>query len=320
MSENGQLKMLPLDQITENPVALRSVNKQTEAYLGLVDSIKNQGILNPIVVRELHDPETGNIRYAVVDGLHRFTAAGDAGLKEIPVYVKDLHDAEVWLAQIIANVQKVETSPHQYAQQLRRIFTADPLLTASELGVKLSKSPSWISQMLGLTKVKDDKLAKLIDKGKICLSNAYALSKLPEDEQTNFADRAMTMSPAEFVPLATERAKAIADARRKGRSVEPEQFVALPKFRKSKEVKNELGQFKTGPSLLQELNVTDPLEAWKLAVKWVLCVDPKSIEVRKQEDEDKRKKKEEEKKKLAAEKARIRADEAAKKAAELSKV
>src|SRR5688572_28749904 len=101
-TKNGQVSTVPLNQIRENPVALRAVDKRRREYAELVESIRTKGILNPISVREVKDPETGKMVYSVIDGLHRFTAAGDAGLKEIPVYVKNMADAEVWEAQVVA--------------------------------------------------------------------------------------------------------------------------------------------------------------------------------------------------------------------------
>lgn len=101
------LKSIPLSLIRENPVALRNVNRKGEGYLGLVDSVRKDGVLNAIVVREIKDPTNGNVVYGLVDGLHRFSAASDAGLTEIPAQVKDMDDAAVLEAQLIANVHKI---------------------------------------------------------------------------------------------------------------------------------------------------------------------------------------------------------------------
>lgn len=314
-SENGKLDMIPVNLIRENPVALRAVNKKSEKYIGLVDSIKQKGILNPIVVREMIDPETKKTFYAVIDGLHRYTASLDAGLKEIPCYIKDLQESEILEAQIIANVHKVETRAAEYAKQLQRILVQNPLLTGSELAAKLGKSPTWLSQILNLNRIKDQKIQELINEGKIKLSNAFFLTKLPEEEMPNFVDRAMTQSPAEFIPTVNQRAKEIKDAKRKGKDVAPEEFVAVPHLRKLKEVKEEKESYKVGTALIQQLNLTTPMDAWKIAVDWMLQVDPKSVEIRKAQDEERKRQKEEEKVKKQQERTAQRAKEAAERAA-----
>lgn len=94
-ASNGQLAMVPLAKIKDNPVALRQVDKTKEAYSELVDSIRLKGILNPILVREMKEPGSDETFYAVIDGLHRFTASVDAGLKEIPAYIRNLQESEL---------------------------------------------------------------------------------------------------------------------------------------------------------------------------------------------------------------------------------
>lgn len=219
----------------------------------------------------------------------------------------------------IANVHKVETSPKEYADQLERILIQNPLMTASELADKLGKSPTWLSKMLSLAKVKNPNIIGLINEGKIKLSNATALAKLPEEEQENFADRAMTQSPEEFVPLVTQRVKEIKDAKRKGMDVKPEGFVAVPRLRKLAELKPEAENLHTGKDYIATMGISNPVEAWKLAINWVMSMDPKSVEVRKQKDAEYRERKKQEKVQKAEERARKRAEEAAQQVAAFSK-
>jgi ParB family transcriptional regulator, chromosome partitioning protein len=99
-----KLAHIPISKIRENPVALRSVNRTTEEYTGLVDSIRRSGVLNPVLVREVQDPDTKDIVYGLIDGLHRFTASQDAGQDTIPAQITSMEDAAVLEAQILANV------------------------------------------------------------------------------------------------------------------------------------------------------------------------------------------------------------------------
>ena len=302
----GDLKSIPLGQIRENPVALREVNRQSEAYLGLVESIKQKGFFGAISVRSRKD---GDIEYfELVDGLHRFSASKDAGISHINVDVVDLNDDEVLEAQICANIHKVETRPHEYSQQLRRILMRNPLMTESELAQKLGKSGAWISQRLGLLKIDNKEIADLINEGKIPLSNAYSLAKLPADEIDQWVERAMTMAPNEFLPACTARLKEIKEERRKGKDAEPQEWQPTAHLRKASVIKTELENGDVATALIAETGTVDPIAAFNLAIKWVLHLDPTGVEeqhrahlkriadqeARKKEREAEKKKKEEE--------------------------
>src|SRR5258708_1924102 len=225
MAKNDErLQFVKLDAIKESPVALRKVNKSKSTYLGLVDSIRQQGVLNPIVICESKDPDTGKTVFALVDGLHRFTAALDAGLKEIPCHIVPLADTGILIAQMIANAQKVETTPKQYAENLTHWFMADPTLTVQEASAKLGMSIGWIGQMLKLVNITDAGLSEAVNKGEIPVAKAQALAELPEEEQTQWTERAMTMPTVQFRETVKARVKEIQDAKRKGRPVKPDGF------------------------------------------------------------------------------------------------
>jgi ParB/RepB/Spo0J family partition protein len=316
MSEPA-LQEIPLSQIRENPVALRQVNRQTEQYLELVESVKENGILNPIVVRPLQDPETGESFFGLIDGLHRFTASQDAGCETIPAHIKSMEDAAVLEAQVIGNIHKIETRPVEYSKQLQKILAQDPLLTASQLAKKLGKSPTWIADRLGLLKV-DDKITALIDDGSINLSNAFSLAKLPPEEQLAFADRAQTMTPAEFTATVTERKKQLDKARREGRKADSGEFVAPTHMRKLKEVKTEFESAKIGPTLCKENKTPTPEAGFALGVAWILHQDPTSVAIAKQQDEERRQELKEKREKAKAARTKAKASNAAIKAARLS--
>lgn len=303
----GERKLLdiPLSEIRENPVALRNVDRTNESYLGLVDSIRTSGVLNAIVVREITDPETKQKLYGLIDGLHRFSASKDAGRTTIPAQVIAMADAEVLEAQVVGNLHKIETKPVEYSRQLVRILAQNPLLTTAQLCQKLSKSPTWLNDRLGLTKL-DEAIGKLVDGNEMNLSNAYALAKLPPDEQAHFVDRALTMSPQEFVPTASTRAKEIANAKRAGRDAAPPEFVPVAHVRKIGELKAESESPSVGPALVRSVGATTATEGFALGLLWALHMDPASIQAAKDKDaarkqaakdaKDKRDKEREEKK------------------------
>jgi ParB/RepB/Spo0J family partition protein len=315
MTATLSVPTIPVSSIRENPVALRAVNKEDEKYIGLRDSIRDVGVLNPINVREQKDDVTGEIYYELVDGLHRYSSACDVGITELPINIVDLNDSQTLEAQIMANVHRIETKPVQYTRQLQRMFAMNPTLTLTDMAAKLAKSPSWVGQRLNLLKL-DGAVQDLVDGGKITVSNAVTLSKLPNEEQGNYVDQAMTLNADEFTPLVATRAKELADAKRQGRSKEPAVFVASPRLQKMSIIKDELESSVIGPELCSKNKLKKAAEGFALGVQWVLNMDPDSVAVRKAEDDARKQSVEDAKKQRAADRTKKKADEAAKLAAE----
>lgn len=293
----GKLLNLPISEVRPNKVALRQVNRQAEDYLGLVASIRERGFIGAISVRQKTDEATKQPYYELIDGLHRYSAALDVGLKEISCDIIDLTDSEVLLSQIMMNVHKIETRPVEYTRQLIRILQANPLMTEAELATSLGKGAKWISDRLSLTNIGKKEIEELVNAGKITLSNAYALAKLPPDEQPEWVDRALTMSPTEFLPAVQARVKAIREARRQGKDPNKATFEPHPFFQSSKDVRNEAGvgddknlQGKIARALADELKIPEKkreawLEGFGMGTLWTIHLDPKSIEAQKQRDE-----------------------------------
>lgn len=310
------LKHIPLKQIRQNPVALREVDKTKDKYKGIVDSVRQRGILNPVNVREISDGSDGNEPiYSLIDGLHRFTAAGDAGLSEIPAQVLSMADGEVEEAQIIANAHKVETRPFEFANQLNRVLARNPLMTTAELAARVNMTEQWIGQILNLKKL-DAKIGPLVDEGKISAANAIALSKLPPEIQATYIDRAMTQQSTEFVPQVTQHVKELKAAARQGRNPNLE-FQAVPHLRKPKEIK----EAASSDALAKQMcgNLQTPVQGFQAALDWVLNMDAASIEAGKKKFEERKAKDAEAKAQREADRTAKKAAEAAAKQAELQK-
>lgn len=306
---------VPVAQIRENPVALRNVNREGEGYLGLIDSIKAHGVMNAITVRRKTDPDTQDTFFELIDGLHRFSATRDAGLDSIPAQVLTMDDAAVLEAQIIGNIHRIETKPVEYSQQLRRILAANPMMTESELSYKLGKSAKWVSDRLGLNKIESEKIKELIDDGKITLLNAYALAKLPGDEQIEFLERAQIDAPEVFVQSVNERKKELNEAARQGREAKPVEFVPAAHLQKIGDLKEALTDDDFASQLITEAGVASTVEAFQLALKWALHLDPISVAAAKARWDADQQAKAESRERRAKERAEKKA-EAAKLAAE----
>lgn len=306
------LRTILISEIRENPVALRAVDRESEEYLGLVASVAEVGILNAITVRERTEDVDGTevTFYELCDGLHRYTAACDAGLTDVPVRVVSLDDAAMLEAQIMANVHKIDTRPIEYTKQMNRIFAGNPTLTVSGMAVKLCKSPSWVSQRLGLLKL-EPAIQELVEDGKIAISNAVALSKLPKEDQINYVDQAISMNADEFAPTVQARAKELRDARRQGRDPEAATFTPIARLQKLGVLKEEYENHAVGVQLLAQQGITDPVAAFALGVAWTINLDPASVEIQQAKADEKKARLDDQKKKRAADRAQKKAEEAA---------
>lgn len=212
----GELKTVPIRYVRPGPHAMRKVDRCSSDHLLLVKLIREKGFHGAITVRRAEGEWKGDTYYEIVDGLLRFSAAKDAGLTKINVDIVDITDEQMLEHQILRSHHRIETKPMEYARQLKKIIARTPLMTANELAKKLGKSITWLKKMLSLNKIPYYVgIHKLIDEGKIPLSNAYALAKLPQDEQLGWVDRAEHVHPNEFVPMVQQRMRELRDAKHK---------------------------------------------------------------------------------------------------------
>jgi ParB family chromosome partitioning protein len=270
----SEVKSIKLSDIRENPVALRAVNRESEAFQGLVASMRSVGFFGAITVRPQIDPETQVAYYEIIDGLHRYSAAKDLGIEEINAEIRPLDQDRLLEMQIMANFHKVDTKPMDYARQLRRILGRNPMMTETDLANRLGSSVQFIQNRLGLNKINNPKIMELVDAGKIPLSNAFTLTKLPESEMDAWVERAMTQGFQEFGPAVTARAKELKEASRAGKDAGAPQFAPSSWLRKLSEIKEAI---ETPASVYSG----DQPEGFAAALQWVLHLDAKSIEVQK---------------------------------------
>lgn len=318
----GTVQMIAVADIVKSEVSLRDVQRQTEGFQLLVNSIRKKGVLNSILVRKIIIPG-GVVRYGLIDGLQRFTAAGDAGLTHIPARVVEMDDAEILEAQIITNMNRVQTRPADLSKHLLRIMSRNPFMTVDQMAEKVCQSRTWVEQRLSLNKLKPE-IQELVNEGKIHLTNAYALSKIPDTEQVEHVQAAITESPKTFVPRMKERVKAIKDAKHSGRDAGKAEFQPVMHMQKVGDVKAEFEALSSGEGesklrlLLAKHGVTDPLEAAKLAVAWTLHFDPDSQVEQKEKHELKEKQRKEQEARRREERAKKKEQEAVETAADVT--
>lgn len=268
------METIELSAIVPPLVLLRLVDTQSVEFLELVDSMQTYGLLQPIAVRARGD------KWEIVDGVHRYKAATELGWTTIPCVVVDVEsDDEALLLTVQANAITKETLPCEYAAHLRRYLKRNPELTIAGLSQLVKKSPTWISNCLLLSDL-DEATQKSVNRGEIPLQSAYLLAKIPRHLRSSYVVKAQLLSAQEFRIVATEVIRRWKESVREGRTryYYPDEFKVRQYVRPLRELRAENDNPEAGPRIIVQESITTPLEAWKAAIRWVLHIDPDSVE------------------------------------------
>jgi ParB family chromosome partitioning protein len=148
----------------------------------LAESIRNQGVMQPILVR----PIDGG-RYEIIAGERRWLAARRAGLAEIPALVRDVPDQATLALALIENIQREDLNPLEEAQGIRRLVEEFGL-THEAAAQAIGRSRSAVTNMLRLTQLAPP-VQSLLLAGKLDMGHARALLALPLAQQGGAAAR-----------------------------------------------------------------------------------------------------------------------------------
>ena len=171
--------MLKLKQLQPGRYQPRTRMDEGSLY-ELAESIKSQGIMQPVLVR----PLTGG-RYEIIAGERRFRAAALAGLDEVPVLVRDVPDETAAVMALIENIQRENLNPLEEAQGLQRL-TREFGLTHEEAAKAVGRSRSAASNLLRLLNLADP-VQQLLLAGDIDMGHARALLALDKAYQITHA-------------------------------------------------------------------------------------------------------------------------------------
>lgn len=176
------LRQLPVDALIAGKYQPR--RHWDEAKLAeLAESIKAQGVIQPIVVREIRD--RGGKTYEIIAGERRWRASKLAGLVEIPVVVRDVDDRTVVAMALIENIQREDLNPLEEAQALQRLIDEFDLTHAQA--------------------------AEAVGRSRAAVSNLLRLLELPPEIRVLVETRAIEMGHARaLLPLAPQAAVALA--------------------------------------------------------------------------------------------------------------
>lgn len=183
-SNIGSINEIPLEQIEVNPFQPRT-HFDREALEELSESIKVQGIIQPITVRKLSENE-----YQLISGERRFQASKMAGLESIPAYIRTADDQQMLEMAIIENIQRENLNAIEIALSYQRLLS-ECKIKQEELGERVGKNRTTVNNYLRLLKLPPDIQIGLRD-NKISMGHARALINIEDvDKQLHIYRKAV---------------------------------------------------------------------------------------------------------------------------------
>ena len=173
---------LNIQQLTAGRFQPRKIF-QPEELSELVTSIKNQGILQPLIVRKL-DLEKDN--YEIIAGERRFRAATLAGLTEVPVIIKNVNDQDALTIALIENIQRENLNPVEEAIALDRLIK-EFSLTHNEIATAVGKSRTVITNLLRILQLPHE-IKQMLENNQLDLGHAKVLAGAPYEMQLKIAN------------------------------------------------------------------------------------------------------------------------------------
>ena len=173
VNESGE-QLVPINQVEPNREQPRKEFDE-DALLELADSIKQYGILQPLIVQKRKD------YYEIIAGERRWRAAKKAGLKEVPVIIREYTDQQVVEISLIENIQRENLNPIEEAMAFKKLLE-EFNLKQDEVAERVSKSRTAVTNSMRLLKL-SEKVQQMIVDEMITTGHARALLALDDEEQ-----------------------------------------------------------------------------------------------------------------------------------------
>lgn len=167
-SNGDQLKMVPVDLIQRGQYQPR-LDMKTDTLQELADSIKAQGVVQPVVIRPIGDGG----RYELIAGERRWRATQLAGLSSIPAIIKRVPDAQAMSIALIENIQREQLNPIEEALALERLIR-EFSMTHQEVAEAVGRSRAAVSNLLRLLEL-EAPCREMLERGDLEMGHARAL-------------------------------------------------------------------------------------------------------------------------------------------------
>lgn len=178
--KDQELAKLPVDLLQRGKYQPR-LDMHPDTLGELADSIRAQGVVQPIVVRPLTAVPGEPLRYEIIAGERRWRAAQMAGLHEIPAIIRRVPDEAAVVMALIENIQREDLNPLEEARALDRLIKEFDMThqTAAEA---VGRSRAAVSNLLRLLELGDE-IKALVERGELEMGHARALLGLPQHRQ-----------------------------------------------------------------------------------------------------------------------------------------
>jgi len=178
-AQDGDLRNLPVDIIQRGKYQPR-IDMHPDTLEELADSIRAQGVVQPIVVRPI-----GPNRYEIIAGERRWRASQMAGLHEIPAVIREVPDNAAIAMALIENIQREQLNPMEEARALQRLIDEFEL-THQQAAEAVGRSRVAVSNLLRLLSLNDD-VKRLLENGDLEMGHARAILALDITQQSEAA-------------------------------------------------------------------------------------------------------------------------------------
>lgn len=264
---SGHLRNLRTTELRRCPIQLRPVRKETLDYYMLRDSIRDVGILQPLLVRPIDDG------YEVVAGNNRFECAVDLKMEEVPCVVRNLSDREVLRIQVVENSNRIQTNPVDYVRRLQKIIHTGEM-SVEELAYAIHRHPDWVRNLLSLNCLTESWKQRLNDR-EVSIKVASELAKLPIHVQDEFLQLSAELPANEFLEVIRSavrenRTSVIFDKRRRDAYVKPI-------LRKWRTIIDEYLNHTNAATVLMRANAETALDGWNACLEFLLCMDEPTV-------------------------------------------
>jgi ParB family chromosome partitioning protein len=176
-----ELQRLPLDLLQRGRYQPR-LDMRPESLAELAESIKAQGVVQPIIVRPIDAPdERGVQRYEIIAGERRWRAAQQAGLRDIPAVIRRVPDEAAIAMALIENIQRENLNPLEEGRALERLISEFGL-THQQAAEAVGRSRAAVSNLLRLLELPDEVCERLARR-ELEMGHARALLGLPQRRQ-----------------------------------------------------------------------------------------------------------------------------------------
>jgi len=198
--------LVPIEQIVPDPGQPRR-DVESGALAELAASLKEYGVLQPLLVHEAGLLDDGRTRYMIVAGGRRYAAAQQAGLARLPLVVRESEGATLRVTQLVENIQRQDLAPLDEARAFKELMDADAL-TAADLSKRLHISDQKVRDRLLM--LSDPVISDAVERGLVTPTVARDVLRSADEIRTPLRARIAAGGPIDTTDVQQARAQAAA--------------------------------------------------------------------------------------------------------------